>query len=737
MSFTPEKVVHWTVDFGDGRMPRDIALPHAWKQDIPVAEEGPVTYRTEVSVPKRPTVLRFLGVSYQAEVFVNGTHVQTHRGIWDAFDVPLSKFRGEKIEVEVRVTKNGGDSFPVRNVASGFLPYVYHTFGGIYNDVWHTVAEPGLPAAKPRIAIDGPRLLLDGEPFMLRGLLHWGWYPELGHTNPPDEDIRKEVIAAKALGFNAVKFCLWVPSHRYLEILAEEEMVAWLELPLWDPHPDHLTQIESEIETIVRQYRHHSNIVCWTLGCELSAATPPEFRSRLTQLIGNLTGCPLVRDNSGGAEMYGGDLREFGTFEDFHPYCDTEFYPSVLDSLLTGPRESRPILLGEFNDSDVHRDIARLGDQLPYWGSALSELNHQGVRWQHDLPRILQTSRFSLEPRANHHAALMESSRKKTLFIRKTVQEAVRGRPIAGYVITGWRDTPISTAGFFDDWDVPRFSSHEALPWNGASVLLLIPYRKPRWTNGGNRVGFVDTMNHFAGDILWKVGVSTGSSVTTGLIWSVIDADGHRVAAGATPATSVSALVPTQVAEIRWPDAKPGLYKLIVEFGDAHNEWPIAVVDGVEHFDLTPKGNIEALAFAKFSGTGPTFWVGEPTTWPSSGIVVLADSLTRPAPFWRESAFEFAGAPFAEEWSRLLPISGDRTIHLGELASRIPANATIEVLMNRIDVRTYDEAPVLIRVGDVIVTTLRPFGGLGAQPSNLADNPSGQAWLNALSQHVA
>src|SRR3712207_8007061 len=47
-----------------------------------------------------------------------------------------------------------------------------------------------------------------------------------------------------------------------------------------------------------------------------------------------------------------------------------------------GARKSMPILLGEFNDIDVHRDLPRLQSESPYWVSADPALNDQGVRWQ-------------------------------------------------------------------------------------------------------------------------------------------------------------------------------------------------------------------------------------------------------------------------------------------------------------------------------------------------------------------
>jgi hypothetical protein len=699
-------IENWTVDYGDGHSER-ISVPHAWRQDVPVAFEGPVVYRTEIEIPRKPSILRFHGVSYSAEVAINGTPVAKHLGIWDAFDVPLLAYQGKRVAVEVTVVKNGGSTYPVKDVASGFLPYVFNTLGGMYGDVELLDADAA-PLEQPfpghsRVAVDGHKILVDGLPFYPRGLLSWGWYPELGHTNAPEDVIRAEVQAAKKLGFNLIKFCLWVPPHRYLKILREEGMEAWLELPLWDPSSDtyKLQAIALEIERILRQYRHHDNIICWTVGCELSHATPPEYRERLVQTIKNLTGSPLVKDNSGGAEMYGGDLREFGDFDDFHPYCDLPFYPPVLDSLLPGPRPNRPVLLGEFNDIDLHRDVARLSDDLPYWASRMSELNAQGVRWLHPLPDLLPENRFAQEPGKNKHRLLMESSRQKAIFIRKFVQEAVRARQaISGYVVTGLCDTPISTSGFFDSWGDVRFTAQECLPWNGPDVLFLIPTRRPPWIDGGNRPGWIDPFNYFAGPIFFRVGVHSERGLSGGLLWTILDGD-RIVAQGAFPESLILASEPREVGQISWQCDVPGRYLLRVEFGGAVNEWPFNV-------------------FAP--------WSDEDKDLSMESIEFRVEEGTVALPFWREAAYEFYGDAWglAENWERLLAISPDRALDPTSLEEH-------EVIINRIDTRTYLEHPIAVRTKTgKVVTTLRPNGGLGIQPIGLERNPSGAELLRRM-----
>ncbi len=708
-------VTRWTVDYGDG--PHYVSVPHAWGQDVDVAWEGPAEYRTEIDVPRGGGVLRFHGVSYAAEVFANGERVARHEGIWDAFDVPVP---GGNVVVVVRVTKNGGERYPVRDVASGFLPFVYHTFGGIFREV------ELLDKATPLDAVATER---KPRPY-LRGLLHWGWYPELGHPNPDEDTIRAEVRAVKAMGFNCVKFCLWVPPHRYLDILEEEGMLAWMELPIWDPNPERLGAMADELERIVLQYRRHAAIVVWTVGCELSHGVPHTYRRDMVAMVRALTGCEDVVDNSGGAEAYGGDLREYGAFDDFHPYCDLPFYPPVLDEL----RDSRRYpLLGEFNDHDVHRDLARLGDEMPYWASALPELNAQGVRWQYDLPAVLDTSRFSHEPTKNRHKALMESSRRKALFVRKTVVEAVRARSeFDGYVITGWRDTPISSSGFFDDWGTPRFSPEECLSWNGDGVLFPIPTRLTPWVHGGNRPGWRDPFAHFAGDVVLRLGADGDVGFEDGVLaWRVVNVVGKTVARGTGPSGNARQL---EAAQVVFENAPPGEYRIEARLGATVNSWPLWVVEwpawamceGWGFHD--PAGLIPELA--ELPGGGRTVAVRRLAG--DGGVALLDEEGTLPMPFWRECVQEFAD-PSLERWERLLAVSPDRALDPAWLRERF---GSYEVLVNRVDTRTYAEHPLLVRAGGWLVTTLRPQGGLGSQPPCLRHNPAGCALLRWLMDDV-
>jgi hypothetical protein len=140
-----------------------------------------------------------------------------------------------------------------------------------------------------------------------------------------------------------------------------------------------------------------------------------------------------------------------------------------------------------------------------------------------------------------------------------------------------------------------------------------------------------------------------------------------------------------------------GAYELHVETERTANVWPVWVVPPLV------EGEERAL---------------------TERLAVVPSEYLRAAPFWREAAYEFVGLDdFAEQWARWLPISGDQVMPLASL----PTEA--EVLVRRIDTRTYEESAVVAVVEGRLWMTARLEGGLGVQPYGLAANPAGVAFL--------
>lgn len=730
----------WTVEYVGISPPKRVQIPHAWGLEVDVRWEGPAIYRTELEVPPSGGHLLFHGVSYEAVFLINGKEVERHRGIWDAIFVSLDSVRGQRIDLSVAVTKNGGESFPVNETLAGFIPYVYHTFGGIYKPVEWVQDLPVFEPAASDVTVDVAKIRRGHEPLYIKGALHWGWYPDLLHPNPPKEIFLPEISMAKELGFNLIKFCLWLPPHEFLAAMEENGLLAWIELPLWLPKLTEANESEAllEIERIVRQYAHHPNIALWTCGCELSKGVSSEFRSKLYELVSSLTNCPLIKDNSGGAEMYGGDPVEFGTFYDFHPYCDLPFYPEVLRSLGTGPRAQMPILLGEFNDYDDFRDPAKMQSDVPFWASSNESINAKGVRWQYDLPQLLANARGPLVQRD----VLVSLSRQKSSFVRKRVFESVRSmEDIAGTVLTGWVDTPISTSGVLDDDRNPKWSGE--LPWNADNFAFLIPRRQPPWIRGGNRPGWQDTQCFFADEPqLIQIGLHSvkGWRGTT----TVTLRNGHTGALVCEFDFQVDMAALTSKEIIQSPIELPaGNYRLELH-GELLGSWEVTFVSRLSKLDEREANSTHKETKWTSSGWTESLHVFRElrTGIVQSGIVCLEHEGTLPMPFWRE-CIQHPLTAFGERilglkdglvrWHEFVAISPDCALDFDWVQKSLGPQFELEIDLMRVDTRTFQEHPLVITARSdektFVITTFRPFGGLGSQPNGW-ENPAGHLFLS-------
>jgi hypothetical protein len=128
----------WTLAWEGGRLP--VRVPSAWEDyGIPRAFEGPCNYHCAFTATPESGVrewLHFGGASYEARGFVNDAPIGVHRGIWDNFcwDITGALRAGEN-RLRVQILKNGGATYPVPQVLSGFLPYVSCAFGGLWQAV--------------------------------------------------------------------------------------------------------------------------------------------------------------------------------------------------------------------------------------------------------------------------------------------------------------------------------------------------------------------------------------------------------------------------------------------------------------------------------------------------------------------------------------------------------------------------------------------------------------------------
>jgi hypothetical protein len=632
------------------------------------------------------------------------------------------------------------------------------------------------------IAVDGSTIMLNDRPVYPRMALSWGWYTEALDSNPGPERVRADFERLRAMGYNGVKLCLWVPPAYYFELADELGMLLWLELPMWLPQTTEYFQRQTpvEYERIVKQARNHPSVVLYTLGCELTSAVGADLLETLFRLVKPLVGDALVRDNSGSGEAYGGLLNEYAEYYDYHFYMDVQFIRPLLDYFAPRWRPEMPFLFGEFCDLDTFRDLRRTyaanGGFAPWWASGDPALNPQGARWQFDIPEI--------EPRLRANGfwergdELEAVSARQALLHRKVTLELVRTyREIGGYVVTGEVDTPISTAGMLNDAREPKWAPDQLHASNADLVVLLGWDKRRAWIIGGDRAAYWDTWSHTAGTtirahlIVSQYGAAEGAAVVR---WSV-GADGEApLAEGAAQSPFVlrpGSLREVTIAEFAAPDVQqPRSVQLraSVDIGDEHaeNSWPLWIFprdvwNGVQNVALVdPAGRLHDLSgiAPQIAGTIQddvnvvlaTAWTPEVRAFVEGGgrAVLLQGQYGPPGPcstvempFWREGVKLIEPHPawgdFPHDGFANLQFYGCATDYALDTAGYL---GEAHPILRRVDARTmavHDYAVELgVGQGRVIVSTLRFEGGLGDQPLGISRNTAAAymlaGWLRYL-----
>lgn len=458
------------------------------------------------------------------------------------------------------------------------------------------VDEAGLSDATERafgvreVRAAGRQLQLNRHPILLRGALHWGFYPETIAPIPSEAQIRAELARLRALGFNLVKHCLWVPPERYQDLADEAGMLLWQELPLWPPTVSAAQRRRAlhQLPAIVAQRRGHPSLAIYTLGCELNASADAPFLRRLYRAVRRLDPQALVRDNSGSGECYGGLLEDFADFSDYHFYAEPAQLGPLLDAFAADWRRARPWLFGEFCDSDTFRHASTLRQRLApaqsWWLSA--DVARNPLASTRELPILDQERRLAEAGLPWQAAELGRLSLARSLAVRKQVLErARRASALAGYVITSLRDVPIVPSGLFDDLGREKWPPEQFAPLNADTVLLLVPPLQRTWTAGGDRLRQGEAYAAWAGEQVWRSIVVSHfgrGELRAALRWRLEDGRGASLAEGGPLPVRLPAGVVREVAVLSFqapPAVAPTRCTLRVwlEGGGpaVHNHWPL------------------------------------------------------------------------------------------------------------------------------------------------------------------
>jgi hypothetical protein len=606
---------------------------------------------------------------------------------------------------------------------------------------------------------EGERLLLNGTPIHLRGALSWGWDPNTLAPLPTDDEVRDEFRRVRELGFNMVKLCLFVPPENVFRIADEEGMLLWLELPLWLPNlSDHLRQqARVEYADIMQRVMHHPSVVIYSLGCELGAdMADAALLDALNATVRGSTRGALVCDNSGSGEAYGGLTFDYADFNDYHFYADLHYFSPLLDLFHRDWRPARPLIFGEFCDCDDYRDPAALlvDGKRPAWRDYLGVEGNLD-RWAYSV----QENRVAQHKLSFSDAQMAAVSRQQSFVVRKTILERTRTRrEIGGYVLTGLRDTPMSTSGVFDDVGRHKFDPQAFRQFNSEAVLLLEQGRSRRWVHGGDRPYRADLFNHRAGSIAsFRILLSQPNDFVGGeLVWRLVSPRGvERTETLSVKPNRQPSPVELARLELALPDvAQAEAWTLEVELnGVAQNGWnlwlypALSALNAAVYDPAGTLGDLAVLPRADFSTEqiviASAFTLELERFVRRGGRAVLVQAGTgglpvQQVPFWRESIKLLCDHPLMNAF----PHAGFADLQFYHLATDCAfvtaafADMDVTHVMRRLDARLFSMLDYVVDVrvgaGRLLATTLRLFGGGGDQVQGLEANVAGEYLLRQM-----
>ncbi len=131
-------------------------------------------------------------------------------------------------------------------------------------------------AGMRKVHVAGDRLYLNNHPIFLRMILDQGFYPEGNWTAPSDEALVKDILFAKACGFNSARLHQKIFEPRYLYHADRLGYLVWGEFPCWGQgwcqtsfkehenfYESFANFLEEWREEVLRD-RNHPSILMWT-----------------------------------------------------------------------------------------------------------------------------------------------------------------------------------------------------------------------------------------------------------------------------------------------------------------------------------------------------------------------------------------------------------------------------------------------------------------------------------------
>lgn len=463
-------------------------------------------------------------------------------------------------------------------VASISTPRLWSPADPALFEIELSLPQPGGDKVRSRAAFRpieafGPELRLNGQPLNVRGILNWGYSGPRVEPNPGEAVWRQELEFAKANGFNLMKFCLWVPPPRYLELADELGVLTWMEYPTWHPTltQKFLVPLRREFREFFALDRNHPSVILRSLTCETGPSAELQVIKDLYDTAHRMIPGALVEDDSSWIQW-----NRVHDFYDDHPYGNNHTWPKTLADLneYILAHGIKPLVLGESISADTWVDrqaaLSIVGDQRPWWAPAVLD----------DMQRWTGQMRSLAGPDGLDQ--LRSDSLRYGMLMRKYQIEAFRREvPYGGYIITVLRDFPKASMGLLDYQGKPKWSTNE-WQWQRPTICLLKTDNDRRCFSTDEYLKGEILLSHFGTEAIAQAQLTVtlerlSNTETQGMV--------ERLQAVTETNVDQNCGTLAKIADFDWtlPEAKTPQQlfvrsALLATNGTCENSWPIWVV---------------------------------------------------------------------------------------------------------------------------------------------------------------
>ena len=324
-------------------------------------------------------------------------------------------------------------------------------------------------------------LKLNGKRIVIRTAIGWGWYIGTG-TVPSDEDAKREVATAKALGLNAISFHRHMGQENILREADRQGLLVYAEPGAFQSgkHSDWGMKITTErVTRYVKAFRSHPSLFHWNLMNELTGDTNDKQRKFFedsVRLVHRLDPSRTVTLTSAWAQE--GIKTEHLHKMHMRPYDDNLYLAGWYDfHRATGPTLAYGA--NEYKSPTKYYSYTKNRAEIVYWGEEgafsapprlqliLDEFDRRGPgsdgvdgaiyrAWAKKINGFLDRKDLrGVFPTLD--AFCLELSRQSFLHQGRKIELSRMGDVADGYAVNGWESMPVeNNSGIVDTMRNPK-----------------------------------------------------------------------------------------------------------------------------------------------------------------------------------------------------------------------------------------------------------------------------------------